>query len=410
MAISSYVLTQLAQELDRPFFRWLVKRDDGNKRVRYLTCWQLLLVLLWSHFTSRRSLRDIEASLHSHRDKLYRLGIAKMVARSTLAEALERRPVSVFRDMADRMMKLASDITPRDEALLMLQKTYEVDGFFATDSSIFDLKAEQFPWAEGSGRNGPGIKLHVMLDLLRQVPTLALITGMEGCDQSFMDLFPYHRGCFYMFDRIYTKTTAWRHIDQAGAYFILRLKRRIKYRVLSAVSTPANERILADERVRLSSRWGAKGYDRDLRIVTYRIDEDGTTERFVTNNFDVDAYVIPYLYKRRWDIELFFKWIKQHLHITRFYGQSAGAVMIQLYVGIIAVCLLAIIADKYKFKGSLYTLSRILSTSLTERRPLAEILARSLPQTMKTASQAHSADLYSASLFSAEELTKCYLE
>lgn len=404
MGKSSYILNQLIGNIDRSYMNWLVKREEANKHVKHLTCGRLLTILIWAHLTSRKSLRDIEASLYAHQDKLFRLGIGQSFAKSTIAEALENRPVAVFRDMTERMMEIASKVRPRDEVLTMLRKTYSLGGFYAVDSSIFDLDAGAFPWSEGSGTNKPGIKLHAMFDLLRQVPAVAAITGLDGCDQSFMDLYPYQKGNFYMFDRIYTKTDAWNLIDNAGAYFVLRLKRNVRYVVSENVSIPRGERILADQRIRLSSRWGATGYPKDLRLVSYYLTDKNRVERFVSNNFNVGSFVIPYLYKRRWDIELFFKWIKQHLRIISFFGRSANAVMIQIYSGIITICLLAIVADKYNFHGSLYTLGSILSTALTERRSITEILTRTLPE-KKIATEA----IQSGSLFSEEEIAKCHL-
>lgn len=409
MAQTSTLFQQLTDCLDYDYFKRLVKKYNGNRYVKKFSCWMLLITLVWSHITSRKSLRDISLSLMGLGSDAYRLGTGGAVSKSTLSEALENRPVAIFRDMAQRMMSLASKTAPRDESLMVIMKTFGTNGFYAVDSSKFFLEAAAFGWADSAGVGGPGVKLHLMLDLLRQVPTLACITGMEGCDQRFMDLYDYQPGCFYMFDKIYTKTDAWQCIADQGAYFVLRLKRGLCFRTLDERPVQQGSRIMADKTIEFSSRWAKKGWTGRLRLVAYMLPDSETMEYFVTNNFTVDAFVVPYLYKCRWQIELFFKWLKYNMHITDFYGRSANAVMIQIYSGIITVCMLAIAADKYHFQGSLYEFSRMLSQSLTTKSSLSEFVNRYSRDTNEV-SQAitPSATPMQGVLFTDEELAKCY--
>lgn len=373
MAKNPYIFNQLCQYLDRQYFDYLVKRYNGNRHVRHFTCWNHLLTMVWAQITGRRSLRDIEFSLRAHRDKLYRMGMGKSVSRSTLAEANSSREVGIYRGMALRMMEHASRIRVVRADLEELYAGLAIAGFYAVDSSTVHLPLSKFPWSVPQ-RNGGGIKIHTMYDILREVPSLCNVTGNEGRDQTFMDDYTYHPGCLYLFDKAYVKAASLYRIHEKGAYFIVRKKENMRLECVSS-DEGANARcppVLKDSRVRFVSRWAMKGYPQELRMVSYYSPEKNAVLTFLTNNFDMDAELVAYAYRNRWAIETFFKWIKQHLHIESFFGHSANAVSIQVYCAVIAFCMIAMCADEHEVRCSNYELLRALGVSLTERIHLCD--------------------------------------
>lgn len=369
-----YIFNQLLLYIPKDFFDRLVKKYKGDAYVKQFSCWAHLRTMIWAQFTSRRSLRDIEISLRAHQDKLYRLGIGKSISRNNIANANAKRDVAIYRELAQRMMLQASKIRVKDELLALMGKQFGIGGFFAIDSSTVSLDLSKFSWSvpqEGAG----GLKLHTMFDLLRKVPRMCMITGHEERDQTFMEDYPYEKGCFYMLDRMYFKTNGLNCIESAGAYFITRIKRNVAYDTIK--SNPIDGVvILEDKTIKFSSRWAKQGYPKSLRLISYYSQENNEVLKFTTNNFDLDAASIALLYRYRWEIEVFFKWIKQHLKINNFYGISGNAVMIQIYVAIISFCLLALAANANDFKGSLYDFSNIISVSLTEKILLPDLIKR----------------------------------
>lgn len=369
-----YIFNQLVSFLPRDYFEYLVKKYNGNSYVKSYSCWNHLLVMVWAQLTNRRSLRDLETSLRVHSDKLYRMGIGKTVSRSNIAKANAERDVSIYREMAHEMMHRASGITYRDDILDEISLRFGLSGFFAIDSSTVSLSLDKFQWSipqEGSG----GVKLHTMYDLLRNVPAMCLITGHEERDQTFMADYPYREGCMYVLDRIYFKTTGLYKITSSKAFFITRIKKNVCYETVASAEIDG-VRILADETIRFTSRWASQGYPSVVRLIKYYSAENNELLCFVTNNFDLDAATISLLYKYRWQIELFFKWLKQHLRITSFYGTSANAVMIQIYIAFTAFCMLAMAADAQHHKGSLYEFANMMSVALSEKIYLSDLLER----------------------------------
>lgn len=369
-----YIFNQLCSFIPKDTFDRLVNKYGGNSSVKHYTCWNHLLVMLWAQLTNRRGLRDIVNSLQAHSDKLYRMGIGKSISRNNISHANATRDVSIFRELAQVMMAWASQISVSDMVLKAVGEAFCVAGFFAIDSSTVSLDLRRFPWSVPQHGWG-GMKLHTLFDLMRNVPVLCLISGHEERDQTFMDLYPYVKGCFYMLDKMYLKTDGLYRIHQATAYFVTRMKKNIVYEIISSSET-CGTHVLSDETIAFTSRWAKRGFPERLRLITYYSSENNNTYRFLTNNFVIDAATIALLYRFRWQIELFFKWIKQHLRITSFYGTSANAVMIQIYVGYIAYCMLALAADSQKYRGSLYDFGCIMSVSLTERTYLEDLLRR----------------------------------
>lgn len=371
-----YVFNQLSRFIDRDYFENLVARYHGNQYVKEFSCWNHLLVMIWAQLTSRRSLRDIEVSLRAHGDKLYRMGIGKHISRNNISHANTKREVAIYRELAQRMMQKATCIRFRDPQLEELSCLFSISGFFAIDSSSIKFDLNRYPWSVPQQGVG-GIKLHTMYDLLREVPKMCLITGHEERDQTFMEDYPYEKESLYIIDKAYMKTRGLFAIEKAKAFFIVPIKRNVKYLILKDDTEHSNPiEVIADRTIEFTSRWAKAGYPRKLRLVTYYVEKKGKAMQFLTNNFKLPAETVALLYKYRWNIEVFFKWIKQHLRINSFYGTSANAIMIQIYTAFIAYCVLALAADAISYKGSLYDFANMISVSLTEKVYIKELIDR----------------------------------
>ena len=365
----------MARYIDRDYFEYLVKTYEGNRYVKHFSCWNQLMVLFWSQLTTRRSLRDIVCSLRVHRDKLYRLGMGRNISRSTLAEANANRNVAIFRELAVRMMQKVSAIDVVDNELREIADAFSIAGFFAGDSSTVRLNMTLFSWS--SPRQGyGGIKMHTLFDLLRSVPALVMVTGHEEGDQIFMGDYPYQKGCLYVFDKAYVKARSLFHIASQDAFFIVRRKSDLDISVEEHIALDADNGVMADQIVSFRGSKTGKGYPEKLRMVTFYARIKNETFVFLTNNLDIPAHIIAELYLRRWDIEQFFRWIKQHLYIQNFYGRSVNAVCIQIYVAVITFCVICLIADRYRPPVTRYELLRILGTALFEKRELPDIIEK----------------------------------
>ena len=375
MAQVAYIFNQLCSLLPRDHFEYLVKKHEGNSYMKTYSCWNHFLVMLWAQLTGRESLRDIESSLRAHKDKLYRLGMGKNISRNNLSHANATREVSIYRDFAQKVMNITlSQVGTEEKELFTLSDGFNLSGLFAVDSSTVYFDLTKFNWSVPQRGRG-GIKLHTLYDILREVPVLCLITGHEERDQTFMENYPYRKGGMYVFDKAYIKTASMKEIDSISAYFVVRRKRGMSYSVIKEL-TAAVAPIYGDKEISFSNRWARKGYPGNLRLVQYYSMERNEVLDFLTNNFQLPAMTIAESYRNRWNIELFFRWIKQHLYVTRFYGTSANAVSIQIYVAVSAYCLVALAKALYGFKGTTYELLRVLSVSLFERQPLKDVLDR----------------------------------
>lgn len=369
-----YIFNQLTSYIPRDIFDRLVKKYNGNRYVKDYHCGNHLAVMIWAQLTGRESLRDIESTLRAHYDKLYRMGMGLHISRNNISNANAKRDVGIFRELAQEMMSRASRLSVKDPILSMIGEAFGISGFFAIDSTTVSLELKKFSWSvpqEGWG----GVKVHTMYDLLRNVPRMCMITGHEERDQTFMEDYPYERGCFYMFDKMYFKTAGMGKVQMCGAYFVTRLKKNVKYET-TVINPVGDNLVLMDNTIRFSSRWAKLGYSDELRLIRFYSVEKNRVIVFVTNNFDMDAATIALLYKYRWQIELFFRWVKQHLRIKSFYGTSANAVMTQIYIALISYCILAIAAEEVEFKGSIYEFANIISVSLTEKIILKDLIKR----------------------------------
>jgi hypothetical protein len=370
-----YVFTQLCSFLPKRVFDCLVDKYEGNKYVKSFTCWNHLLVLIFGQLSNRESLRDLIGILDAHKKKFHHLGFGKSVTRSNLSKANEVRSVDIFEKFS---LRLVDYIKVNNSPLVDLETDSNV---YAFDASIITLCINTFWWAKQRKGTG-GIKLHTLYDIKNQIPTFNVITDQLTSDCTLMNIIPYQPNAFYLFDKAYVSTPQLYAINLIDTFFVVRKKQNMKYSVLTDKNyNNPKTGIMADQIVIFTSRIARKGYSDKLRSVVYYSKELKTTFSFLTNNLDITAEEVVTLYKYRWNIEIFFKWIKQHLRIKEFYGTSENAVKIQIFSAIITYCLVTIMKHQLKIKVSIYEILRVLSLSLFDRMPIENLFINPDTQT-----------------------------
>lgn len=363
-----YIFSQLCDFLPVDFFKWLVKKYEGNKYVKSFTCWNHLLVLLFGQLSNREGLRDLVVTLAPHKRAFHHLGFGKSVTRSNLSKANEVRDVRIFREFANRMIAIAREKRAGVKDFFLSNKVY------AFDSTTISLCLSVFWWTRLHHGRG-GVKMHTLYDVTTDIPSFVIITDASVHDSKVMDQIPYESDSFYIFDRAYMATEHLFQIEMSEAYFVVREKSKILYKVLEDkhCSNP-DTGVMADQIIVFTGNKTKKQYPRELRRVVFYDSENNRTLVLYTNNFEVSAEQIALLYKYRWRVELFFKWMKQHLRIKEFYGTSENAVQIQIYAALTAYCLVAIVEHEMQLDMDTYDVLRILSTSLLTRMPLRDLL------------------------------------
>lgn len=367
-----YVFSQICDFLPRDQFEWFVKKYDGNKYVKSFSCWNHLLVMIFGQLTIRESLRDLICSLNAHKSKFHHLGFGKSVTRSNLSKANEVRDVRIFEDMANLMIKTArskrfgTNYAGIDDFL---------DGnVYAFDSSTISLCLNTFWWSRLHHDKG-GVKLHTLYDVKTDVPAFVIITNADIHDSKVMSQIPYEKGSFYIFDRAYMDTKQLHNIKKKDAYFVVREKHRMKYSVTEDKNyNNSDTGVMADQTILFSAAKTRKQYPEAIRRVVFYDKEGNRTFVFYTNNMDISSEDVAQLYLYRWRVELFFKWMKQHLRIKEFYGTSENAVKIQIYSAIITYCLVAIVEHDMRLGMDTYELLRILSFSVIDKIHLVDLL------------------------------------
>ena len=365
-----YVFSQIAEFLPRRVFDRMVDKYHGNKYVRFFTCWNQLLSMLFGQLSGRESLRDLMIGLDAHKSKFYHLGFGKSVTRSNLAKANEKRNCKIFEEFAYQMIDLARECS--------LTKDFELDikaNVYAFDSSTIDLCLSVFWWAEFRKTKG-AIKLHAMLDVKTSIPCYIHITKASIHDVNILDNLRYENGGYYILDRGYLDFVRLYKIHRHEAYFITRARSNTRFKRMYSNKIDKESGVLFDQTGKLVSFYPLKEYPEKLRRIKYYDKETNKTFVFLTNNFELSAVEIALLYKHRWKIELFFKWVKQHLKIKAFWGTSPNAVKIQIYSAVIAYCLVATICYRLKIRRSIYEILQILSISLLDKTPLKELLTK----------------------------------
>lgn len=360
-----YVFAQVVEFLNEDKFRRIVAKYNGNHYVKSYSVWNQLLTLIFGQLSRSPSLRDCVIALQAHHDKLYHLGIGKNVTRSNLSKANEQRDYRIFEDFAYYMIAEARN--------KRADRTFGFEGhIYAFDSTTIDLCLSLFEWAKFRRKKG-GIKVHTLFDVEAGIPTFACITEARVNDINAMDEIPYETGSYYIFDRGYNDYSRLYAINKLGATFIVRAKKNALYKRLSWKRRLENN-VLSDSGIRFAGYYKKDDYPEPLRLIKYWDEENQREFTFLTNNFDLTALQVAELYHQRWQIELFFKWLKQHLKIKHFYGTSLNAVKIQVYVAIITFCLVAIVKHDMKLELTTYEVLHVLSVSLTSKTHLRDLL------------------------------------
>jgi hypothetical protein len=361
-----YVFPQFLNLLPRYDFQRIVNKYNGDYRTKHFKCWNQMACMIFAHIRQEDSLRDIDIALNAHADKLYHMGI-QQCPKSTLADANERRDYRIYEELAKLLMQRARrEYAGTDLAI-------DVDNaVYALDASTIDLTLSLFPWAKFRKTKG-AIKLHTMIDLRGNIPAFLTITDGKVHDVKAAPLIPIEPSGIYVVDRAYIDFDWLRAIDKTHAFFVTRLKKSIRW--TRVVSHPVNKSLglRSDQEILLFSKQSRAKYPKRLRRVSFRDETQNRTLVFLTNNFTLSAETIAALYKARWEIELFFKWIKQNLKVKSFYGTSSNAVKTQIWIAMIVYLILAILKERYLLQSSLSQLLHFLEVNLFETKPLISI-------------------------------------
>ena len=370
-----FVFSQLSSFLNRSKFNRLAAKYAGDKYVKHLTCWNQLLALIFGQLSNRESLRDLIVALEAHQSKCFHLGLGrKPIAKTTLATANQNRDYRIFEEFAFYMMAQAKEKRAAD--------IFKLGGkVYAFDSTTIPLCLSVFWWAKFRKKKG-GVKAHVLYDLEAQVPAFYHITTASVYDSKAMPEIPYETGAYYVFDRGYNNFGELYRIQRMESFFVVRAKTNLQYKCVRwKRRMPKN--ILTDAEIELKVYKSRKDYPENLRLVRYYDEEQDREFLFLTNAMDLTAQQIADLYKNRWQIELFFKWLKQHLKIKKFWGTTENAVRIQISAAITAYCLVAIVQHDMQLKRSTYEVLQILSISLTDKTPLRELFDKTYSNDVK---------------------------
>jgi hypothetical protein len=362
------VFSQVMEFLPAYEFNKCVQRYHGNCKVKTFTCLDQYYCMSFAQLTYRESLRGIVACLRSIPNRLYHMGIRGTISRSTLADANESRDWRIYADFAQVLIHTARNLYCDDEFGVQLDHTA-----YALDASTIDLCLSVFPWAKFRKRKG-AVKLHTLLDLRGNIPSFIWITDGKVHDVNVLDELLPEPGAFYVMDRGYIDFSRLHTLSLSMAYFVIRAKKNMKFRRLYSRTVDKSTGLRADQTIVLTGIKTAKDYPDKLRRIKYYDKETKRTFVFLSNNFIIDALTIAMLYKLRWQIELFFKWIKQHLRIKAFYGTSENAVKAQIWIAVSIYVLVAIIKKRLNLEAKLYTILQILSVALFEKVALNELL------------------------------------
>jgi len=365
-----FIFAQLTDFLPRRVFDRIVKNHHGNKYVRTFTCWNQMLCMVFGQLTSRDSMRDLMLGLEAHSPKYYHLGFGTTVSRRNFGKANEKRSYKIFEEFAYVLIEEARNSCYKTDFEI------KVDGnVYALDSTTIDLCLSVFWWAEFRKTKG-GIKLHTLFDVKTSIPSFLYISNASVHDVNILDIIQYEVGSFYVVDKAYIDFSRLYKLHLQGAFFVTRAKNNMRFKRMYSNPVDKNKGVKYDQIGKLEMYYSKKDYPGKLRRIKYYDKESKKELVFLTNNIHLEAEEIAMLYKKRWEVELFFKWMKQHLKIKSFWGTTINAVKIQMYCAIIAYCLVAIIGNKLKVDRSIYEILQILSISLLDKTPVREVLAK----------------------------------
>lgn len=371
MHAGKYVFSQILEFVDEYQFKKCVTKYNGEYRIRNLSCTQQFRSMLFGQLSYRESLRDIITCLDAHPEKLYHLGFQKGVARNTLAVANQKRDWRIYRDLAVLLIDRARPMDPVSKEIRVLNLNATV---YLLDSTIIDLCLSVFGWAQFDAKHS-SIKLNMQLDLNGAIPAFFTITEGKVNDVNFLDDITYEVGAYYCMDKGYLDYSRWYTINQARAFFVTRARHNMKARRLYSNKVHKKTGVVCDQIIVPTGKKSAPRYPEKMRRIKYRDKETAVTYIFLTNDFHSDATVIAMLYKYRWQVELFFRWIKQHLKIKTFWGTSANAVKTQLCIAMCSYLLVAMMKKQLKIELDLYRILQITSVSLLDKKPLKSLFS-----------------------------------
>jgi IS4 transposase len=368
------IFAQLMDFLPIYEFHQCVQRYHGHYKMKSFSCWDQFLCMAFAQLTYRESLRDIEACLRSAQRKLYHLGIRGKVSRNTLAHANQVRDWQIYADFAQILITRARCLYASDSFGVELNQTA-----YALDSTTIDLCLSLFPWAKFRKRKG-AVKLHTLLDLRGSIPSIVIVTHGKVHDVTILDQLTFEPGAFYIFDRGYLDFTRLYVIQQSSAFFVTRTKSNLKFKRLYSQPVDKSTGVQTDQIIVLEGFYSRKAYPDKLRRIRYFDADQNKRLVFLTNNFTLPPLTIAKLFQCRWQIEIFFKWIKQHLRIKAFYGTTDNAVKTQIWIAIAVYVLVSLVKKQLHLDLSLYTILQILSVTLFKKTPILEALSVIQPQ------------------------------
>jgi len=373
-----YVFAQIVSFLPKRVFDTIVNNYNGDYRVRHFSCWNQMLCMMFGQLSNRDSLSDLVLTINAHPSKSYHLGFGMSVSKSNLGKSNANRYYKIFEEFSNHIITDARKIC-------IEQDTTEFsfsNSVYAFDSTIIDLCLNVFWWAKFRSTTG-GIKLHTQYDVRTSIPVFIDLTPGSLNDMNAMDKITYEPGSFYVFDRGYLDFERLFVIEKSNSFFVIRARKNLKFNKNKSHPVDKKKGIQSDQIGKLSTFYSAKGYPAEIRKIQFYDSEQKRIFVFLTNNLEIPAHEVAALYKNRWKVELFFKWIKQHLKIKSFWGTSANAVKVQVYTAVITYTLVAIIRQKMKSKYSTYEVLQILGSSLLDKTPISQLLHRSNNQAVK---------------------------
>ena len=373
-----YVFSQVMGLISHKKFHTLVTRYKGDYKVKDFTCWKQFLCMAFGQLTHRESLSDTILCLRANADKMYHLGIGEVVAKSTLATANENRSFLIYQQLAMMLIKEAKQLYLKDDDLEVQWQ----GNVFAIDATIIDLCLSTFHWATFRSTKG-GIKLHTQIDLKTSIPEFMLFSTASVHDVNMLDFISFEANSFYIMDRGYVDYKRLYKVHLCGAFFVTRAKDNMNYRRLYSGPKDTDKGVLYDQTIMLNNHYASKDYPEKMRRIKFIDQQTGKVLVFITNNFYLQAYEIAQLYKHRWKIELFFKWIKQHLKVKSFWGHSQNAVKTQVWIAIAVYVLVAIAKKKFMLKQSLYEILQVISISIFEKIPINQLFQQTQLQYFK---------------------------
>ncbi len=373
----NYVFSQLTALLSSTSFSTCVNRYGGNYKSKGFTCWKQFLCMLFGQLTHRESLRDTMLCLSANADKLYHLGIGDVVSISTLSKANEKRDWQIYADYAMVLITEAKALYVDHHGEIELSNQV-----FAIDATVIDLCLSVFSWAKFRSTKA-AVKLHTQLNVKTAIPEFIHITTGKVHEVNVLDIISFQRDSFYVLDRGYTDFKRLFHIHQCGAFFIIRAKDNLNFKRIKSNPADKSKNIMCDQVIKLNTYYASLDYPQPLRRIKYFDAENNKVLVFLTDNFTLQATEIAILYKHRWRIELFFKWIKQHLKIKSFWGTSANAVKSQIWIAISAYVIVAIAKKKFNLKQSLYEILQVISISMFDKSHIATLFEKPIQQDVK---------------------------